>query len=75
MNKQTTDTTIFGLLKVFVGLVFWTVLIVCVGFLISPILGTIAGLFFAFIWAFSIAPRLAWQMVAALILNYREKKR
>lgn len=60
--------TVRGLLKVFVGLVLWTGLIVAVCFWIDPVLGTIVSFLLAFLWTFGIAPRLAGQMVAALIL-------
>ena len=65
---------VLELLKVLLGLLLWTALLVAGAFWISPILGTITAFFAAFVWAFFIAPRLAGQMVAALIVRSREKR-
>lgn len=73
MTKNT-GATVKGLLKVFVGLLLWTGAIVAAAFWINPVLGTITALFAAFVWTFFIAPRLAGQMVAALILYFRQKR-
>ena len=62
------------LIKVFFGLLMWTGLITLVTFWVSPILGTITVLFLAFLWTFAIAPRLAGQLVAAIILARKESK-
>lgn len=74
MTKKTTGATVKGLLKVLVGLLLWTGAIVALAFWINPVLGTITALFVAFVWTFFIAPRLAGQMVAALVLYFREKR-
>jgi hypothetical protein len=74
VTTKTTGATVRTLLKVFVGLLLWTGLLVAATFWINPVLGTITAIFAAFVWTFGIAPRLAGQMVAALILYFREKR-
>lgn len=73
-TQKSNGSKVMELLKVFIGLLLWTGLIVAATWWISPILGSITALFLAFLWTFAIAPRLAGQMVAALILYFREKR-
>lgn len=74
MTKQAAGAKVRGLIKVLVGLLIWTGVIVAAAFWISHVLGAITALFLAFVWTFGIAPRLAGQMVAALVLYFREKR-
>lgn len=73
MTKQAAGTTVRGLIKVLIGLLLWTGVIVAAAFWISPVLGAVTALFLAFVWTFGIAPRLAGQMVAALVIYFRDK--
>jgi hypothetical protein len=73
-TQKSNGSKVMDLLKVLVGLLIWTGLIVAAAFWISPVLGSITALFAAFVWTFFIAPRLAGQMVAALIIYFREKR-
>lgn len=74
MTDRPVALTVKGLLKVFFGLVLGTGVITFVTFWISPILGTITAFVAAVAWTFKIAPRLAGQMVAAIILARRARK-